>query len=56
MKAAGIEAVGKDVLRIALREAKKVVAYNFPKMKAQAKQSATVGVKTYRSKPLTAKK
>ena len=56
LKAAGIEAVGKDVLRIALREAKKVVAYNFPKMKAQEKQPATVGVKTYRSKPLTAKK
>jgi len=55
LKAAGIEALRKDAIKIALREAKKIVASDQSKINSYQK-SAQMGAKVYRKQSAMAKK
>ena len=56
LKAAGIHALRKDAIKIALREARKIVASNPPKMNVQEKQEPKARATFHRKKSLTLKK
>jgi hypothetical protein len=56
LRAAGIQAENKDAVGVALREAKKIMANNPPKMKHLEKQPTQVSTKAYRKKSLSVKK
>jgi hypothetical protein len=53
LKALGLEAERKDAIKIARREAKKIVASKSPKTNVQGKQPAQVSGKADRKKPAT---